>query len=173
MYNPRPVVLVFTSGLNRYEVPLTGQTFDPRRWLPGAGIDLAAQVPIPATMAPGTYQLSLLLPDPHSDLRPDVRYAVRFANQGTWNASSGENALGLSVTVSAASTQALGLRAVLEHGALALKLTANSGERITIEASDNPSNWVVIGSVTLTGTSGTFVDPAWRQYPRRLYRVRK
>ena len=118
MYNPRPVWLVLSNGLNRYEIPLTGQTFDPRRWLPGAIINLNTQVPIPALIPPGTYQLSLWLPDPHPDLRGDVRYAARFANQGTWNANTGENALGVSITIlnSSAPVPPLGLRLVREQG---------------------------------------------------------
>jgi hypothetical protein len=54
-----------------------------------------------------------------------------------------------------------------------LKISASPGETIIIEASDNPSDWAMIGAVTLTGTLGTFVDPAWKQFPKRLYRVRK
>ncbi len=173
MYNPRPVWLVLSDGLHRYEIPLNGQAFDPRRWLPGTTIDLAAQVAIPSTMAPGTYQLSLWLPDQHPDLRGDVRYAVRFANQGIWNASSGENALGVSVAITAAAALPPGLKLVFEQGAIALKITANPGETITVEASDTPLTWTAIGTVPMRGTSGTFVDPAWRQYPQRLYRVRK
>jgi hypothetical protein len=173
MYNLRPVWLVLSNGLNRYEIPLTGQTFDPRRWLPGATLNLNTQVPLPATMVPGNYQLSLWMPDPHSDLRTDVRYAIRFANQGTWNGISGENALGISVVVNSGPVQPPGLALALEQGVIALKITANAGETIIVEASDIPTQWAVIGAVTLTGNTGTFVDPAWRQYPRRLYRVRK
>jgi len=173
MYNTRPVWIVLSNGLNRYEIPLTGQIFDPRRWLPGATINLNAQIPIPATAATGTYQLSLWLPDPHADLRGDVRYAVRFANQGTWNATSGENDLGVSVVINSAPIQPPGLRMAVEQGVIALKISANPGETITIEASDHPSDWAVIGAVTLTGTLGTFVDPAGKQFPMRLYRVRK
>lgn len=173
MYNPRPIWLVLSNGLNRYEIALTGQTFDPRRWLPGATMDLVAQVPIPATMVPGTYQLSLWLPDPHPDLRGDVRYAVRFANQGTWNAISGENVLGASTTINATQVQPLGLQVVRQQGGVALKITGNPGETCIIEASDNLSGWMVIGTRTLTGNLDTFVDPAQQQYPKRLYRVRK
>ena len=173
MYNPRPVWLVLSNGLNRYEIPLTGQTFDPRRWLPGATINLNAQIPIPATMATGTYHLSLWMPDPHADLRGDVRYAVRFANQGTWNASSGQNELGVSVVISSAPVQPPSLRLALEQGVIVLKITANPGETIVVEASDTLVNWTVIGAVTLTGNTGTFVDPAWKQYSKRLYRVRR
>lgn len=172
MYNPRPVWLVLSNGLNRYEIQLPGQTFDPRRWLPGSAIDLAAQVPIPATMAPGTYQLSLWMPDPHADLRGDVRYAVRCANQGTWNAISGLNALGVYTSVTPASALPPTLQLVREQGRIALKIIGTPGT-YTIEASDSSPNWTVIGTQTLTGTVGTFVDPAQQQHPKRLYRVRK
>jgi hypothetical protein len=123
-------------------------------------------------MAAGTYQLSLWLPDPHADLRGDVRYAVRFANQGTWDAISGANTLGIATSVTAASTIPPTLQAVREQGKVALKITGPPGT-YTIEASDNSPNWTVIGTQTLTGTVGTFVDPAQQQHPKRLYRVRK
>ncbi len=173
MYNPRPVWLVLSNGLSRYEIALTGQAFDPRRWLPGATIELNAQVPIPATMATGTYQLSLWLPDPHPDLRGDVRYAVRFANQGTWNAISGDNALGASTVIKAPSVQPPAIKVVREQGVVVLKITGNPGETCIIEASDNLPDWRVIGAVTMTETLGTYVDPAQQQYPKRLYRVKK
>ena len=173
MYNPRPVWLVLSNGLNRYEIQLTGPTFDPRRWLPGAPINLNAQILIPVTVASGTYHLSLWMPDPHADLRGDVRYAVRFANQGTWNASSGLNGLGVSVVISSAPVQPPSLRVALEQGVISLKITANPGETIVVEASDTPVNWTVIGAVTLTGNTGTFVDPGWKQYSKRLYRIRR
>ena len=173
MYNPRPVLLVFSSGLNRYEIPLTGQNVDPRRWLPGATIELNAQVPIPTTMEPGTYQLSLWLPDPHPELREDARYAVRFANQGTWDASAGENALGVSTIILTAPPRPPHLRVVLEQSVVALKITGNPGETYIIEASDDAQEWKAIGAQTLTENVGTFVDPAQQQYRKRLYRIRK
>jgi len=173
MYNPRPVVLVLSNGQKRFEIPLTGQTFDPRRWLPGAVINLEAQVPIPSTVTPGTYQMSLWLPDPHADLRGDARYAVRFANQGTWNATSGENQLGATVAVNPVQAPRPGVSVALEQGVIALKISGAPGETIIVEAADKPREWAVIGSVTLTGTLGTFFDPAWKQFPNRLYRVRK
>jgi hypothetical protein len=174
MYNPRPIWLVLSNGLGRYQLPLTGPATDPRRWLPGAIIRLDAQVPIPSAVAPGTYQLSLWLPDPHSDLRSDARYAVRFANQGTWNANSGENTLGISTIVTpAAPVPPPGLRVVSENGLVALKITGNPGDTCVVEASDRLPNWTVIGAHTLTANVGTFVDPAQLHYPNRFYRLRK
>ena len=106
-------------------------------------------------------------------MRGDVRYAVRFANQGTWNAVSGENALGVSTMISAASVQRPGLQVVREQGVIGLKITGSPGEICTIEASDNLPDWAVIGTHTLTGNTGTFVDAAQQQHPKRLYRVSK
>ena len=75
--------------------------------------------------------------------------------------------------ISAASVQPPGLQVVRELGVVALKITGNPGEICTIEASDNVSDWMVIGTHTLTGSLGTFVDAAQQQHPNRLYRVRK
>jgi hypothetical protein len=174
MYNPRPIWLVLSNGLSRFKIPISGQSFDPRRWLPGAVIKLDTRVPIPLGVAPGTYQLSLWLPDPHADLRSDPRYAVRFANQGTWNANSGENALGIATIVTpAAPVPPPGLRVVRENGVVALKISGNPGDTCVVEASDTLPHWTVIGSHTLTASLGTFVDPAQLQYPKRFYRIRK
>jgi hypothetical protein len=172
MYNPRPVSLVLSNGANRYEIPLSGQAFDPRRWLPGSLISLDAQVLIPTTIPPATYQLSLWLPDPHPDLRGDVRFAVRFANQGTWNATSGLNALGISTSISAASALPASLQLLRVQGKGVLKITGSPGT-YTIEASDTLANWTVIGTQPLTGASATFLDPAQQDHPSRFYRVRK
>ena len=81
--------------------------------------------------------------------------------------------VGIAIVVNAAPVPPPGLRLALEQGVIALKITANSGETIVVEASDTPLNWTVIGAVTLTGNTGTFVDPVWKQYPKRLYRVRR
>ncbi len=58
-----------------------------------------ADVRVPEGLTSGTYQVLLNLPDPASTLcaRPD--YAIRMANQDTWEPTSGYNDLHMAVGV--------------------------------------------------------------------------
>lgn len=91
MYNPRPVYAVLTGGGRRYEMLLSA--FDARHWEAGKDIDISTSVLVPAAVVPGTYELSLWLPDAYPSLRAIPEYSVRFANTGTWDATTGLNLL--------------------------------------------------------------------------------
>jgi hypothetical protein len=105
LFNSRPVDLRFAaadgSG-NSFVVPLNA---DPRSWKSGMQVTVAQSVTIPADTAPGTYTVSLWLPDESQQLQGDPRYSVRFANANVWDAASGSNLLG-QITVTAASAPA-------------------------------------------------------------------
>ena len=90
MFNPRPVYLVL-SGSNRYEIPISG--LDPRRWTPGTDSTISQSITIPQNVSPGTYKLSLWLPDASPTLKNNPAYSVRFANTNVWDATSGLNIL--------------------------------------------------------------------------------
>lgn len=89
MFNERKVYAVFSDGKTRHVVPLEG--VDPRRWWGGEETKLSAKLTAPAE--PGTYRLSLWLPDAAPALRDRAEYAVRFANEEVWDAKTGENVL--------------------------------------------------------------------------------
>lgn len=98
LYNERYAYIVFRSGSKSYSVRLAS---DPRSWLPnGVVTTINEQLPLPATMAEGTYQMYLYLPDISSPIASDARYAIRFANSGVWDSSTGMNALNASLTIS-------------------------------------------------------------------------
>lgn len=102
LYNERHAYIVLKSGNKKYSVRLSS---DPRRWLPnGALTTINEQITIPATVPSGTYELYLYMPDAYASLASDARYAVRFANTGVWDATTGMNNLGASVTVSGGQT---------------------------------------------------------------------
>jgi hypothetical protein len=90
MFNEHPVFAVLSNGSSRYMAPLKT---DPRRWSPGATTSVSEAIALPSTLPPGTYALSLWLPDKASSIRNNPWYAVRFANVGTWNASAGYNVI--------------------------------------------------------------------------------
>ena len=97
LYNQRPLVVVLTQGTTRREIPI--EAIDPRRWEPGAPFSVDVHAALPADLAPGTYRVSLWLPDADEALRGDPRYAVQLANEGVWDAERGENVIIPELTV--------------------------------------------------------------------------
>jgi len=102
-YNPRQVQVIFQNDKNTYKVNVPA---DPRRW--GAGTTTNLNWTVPAPPVPGKYKLLLNIADPK--LQSQTRmpgssesfnavYAVRLANTGTWQSSTGFNDLGQTVTV--------------------------------------------------------------------------
>lgn len=104
MYNQRPVYLVLRNGQTAYPILLQA---DPRRWVPQQRLSVNELVTLPADIPAGTYDLYLHLPDASESLAADPRYAVRFANEGTWDTATGMNRLNASVTVTAAEGQGI------------------------------------------------------------------
>jgi len=92
-YNPRPAILVLKEKKtgNQREIPLT--SVDARRWLSGQTVSLDLQVPIPANLPQGSYNVYLWLPDASQSLRTRPDYAIRLANKGVWQSSTGFNLL--------------------------------------------------------------------------------
>jgi hypothetical protein len=105
-YNPRTVQLIFQGDKHSYSVTVPA---DPRRWAAGTTTSLALHVRAPAV--PGHYRLLLNVADGSPRLQSqklmpgsssetyNSAYAIRFANVGTWQAKSGYNDLGQTVTV--------------------------------------------------------------------------
>ena len=102
LYNERHAYLVLKAAGRQYKIQL--QT-DPRRWKPnGVVTTVNEQVTIPSDVPSGTYELYLYLPDAYSSIASNPAYAVRFANNNVWEASSGMNKLNASVTIAGSST---------------------------------------------------------------------
>jgi len=97
MYNPRPVYVVLHNANNRYDIALP--SIDLRRWAAGMDHTINVNTPVPANIIPGTYALSLWLPDQYMSLRDTPAYAVRFANANVWDAATGLNILTSNLTV--------------------------------------------------------------------------
>jgi hypothetical protein len=103
LYNPRTVYVSLQGSGAQRDIALP---IDPRFWSPnGATTTVTETVSIPPDLPPGTYEIGLWLPDAGPLLRDDAKYAIRFANDGTWDPASGINVLGtISVTPSGAVT---------------------------------------------------------------------
>ena len=97
LYNERKVYIVLKNGNKSYSIPLQS---DPRRWKPnGVVTTIDETLSIPAEIPAGTYQLYLHMPDAAESLAADPRYAVRFANVGTWDATTGMNKLNTTMEI--------------------------------------------------------------------------
>lgn len=92
----RPVELVLRSSTHTHRVPLA---VDVRSLAPGT---TRLSLPLTTPSVPGTYALSLALPDASPSLAGDPAYAVQLANEGVWDATSGLNDLGQTLTVAPA-----------------------------------------------------------------------
>lgn len=90
LFNKRPVYVVLSRGEKRFAARLSA---DPRRWEGGQEVKLAVRLGVPAQAPAGRYRLSLWLPDDAPSLAPRPEYAVRLANEGTWDAATGLNVL--------------------------------------------------------------------------------
>ena len=97
LYNPRRAVLILrnTSSGTLYRFALNS---DPRRWLPAQTTTISQNIKLTGVPA-GSYSLLLHLPDDASLLSNRPEYAIRLANTGTWEATTGFNALNHTVTV--------------------------------------------------------------------------
>ena len=100
LYNERYAYIVLKNATNTYSVQLSS---DPRTWAPNSATTAINEyITLPATMAAGTYDLYLYLPDASASIAANPKYAVRFANQGIWQASTGYNILNKQVVVTVA-----------------------------------------------------------------------
>ncbi len=91
-FNRRPVYVVLSNGRKRHAARLA--SVDPRRWEGGTDPKVTVRLSVPASMEAGKYRLSLWLPDEAASIAARPEYAIRFANDGVWDAAAGENVLG-------------------------------------------------------------------------------
>jgi hypothetical protein len=90
-FNPRPLYAVLSNGKSRFAAPI--KSVDVRRWTPGRPIKVSFRCSVPGSAPAGKYRLSLALPDDAPSIAARPEYAIRFANEGTWDAKTGENVL--------------------------------------------------------------------------------
>lgn len=96
-YNPRQVKIVLRNST-------TGQQFsidtdaDPCTWYSG-NIKLESAITVPSTVTSGEYETFLFLPDKSGSIDDRPEYAVRLANNDTWEPATGLNKLGIYLTI--------------------------------------------------------------------------
>ncbi len=97
-FNPRPVRVVLRNTQSRqvYSLPIEA---DPRRWWAGTTQTVEVDQPLPAGIAPGSYEVLLHFPDPYPSIAARPEYAIRLANHEVWEANTGYNKLNQTVRV--------------------------------------------------------------------------
>ena len=99
LFNARPLNVVLDQGGTRLTATIT--SLDVRRWESGRhSFDLKLRVP--ASLAAGSYRLSLGLPDAEAQLEGKPAYAVQLANTGLWDPATGLNVVVPQLAVDAA-----------------------------------------------------------------------
>lgn len=100
-FNERKVALVLKNTATN-EIYRIGLNSDPRLWLGPNEISISENLPLPTGIKVGTYKLYLFLPDSASTLSNRPEYAIRFANENMWEASTGYNNLNFTLNVTPA-----------------------------------------------------------------------
>lgn len=107
-FNPRLVEVLLrnqTSG-DIFSVPLPD---DPRSWLADGGGEhtINRTICAPSSIPVGNYDLLLALPDPEVDLYDRPEYAIRLANDGLWEPTTGFNDLQHTIVVDPGASSAV------------------------------------------------------------------
>ncbi len=96
LYNERHAYLVLKSSSKTYTVQLQS---DPRTWVPDQTTTIQETVTLPSDIENGSYSLYLYLPDAGNAIASNPKFAVRCANTGVWDSSTGYNNLNATVQV--------------------------------------------------------------------------
>ncbi len=98
-YNPRGVEFILINTVTS-SIWFVKTDDDPRFWFRETSPHTISQtLCIPTTMPTGTYDLYLNLPDPQPSIYSRADYAIRLANTGVWDSSTGFNDLNHSITI--------------------------------------------------------------------------
>ncbi len=92
---PAKIILRNSNGLQETAISIP---LDVRRWYSGAHAQKIT-ILLPASLTAGTYNLLFSLPDVYESLSGRPEYAIRFANENCWEATTGYNNLGFSIRV--------------------------------------------------------------------------
>ena len=97
-FNQRTLYMVLKNTVTNqvYSVPMAA---DPRFWLGPNEITITENIQLPSTLSAGSYKLYLHLPDAAASLSMRPEYAVRFANESTWESTTGFNNLNHTISV--------------------------------------------------------------------------
>jgi len=97
-FNPRNLEMILRNKIDNRKFRLLTEE-DPRSWLSGDTANVSITGGIPADMPEGEYDLLLFLADPEQSLHDNPSYAIRLANAGLWEDSTGFNSLNHTVII--------------------------------------------------------------------------
>jgi hypothetical protein len=97
LFNPRPLEVTLSGPGGALAATLPE---DPRLWSGGKTVTKSFKLTVPAGLTEGAYSVGLRMRDADSGLAKDVRYSIRFANTGVWEAATGINVLKMDLAVS-------------------------------------------------------------------------
>lgn len=98
-FNARGFRVVLRSQTDPEQIYEVHPPEDPRYWHSGVPVGIVHQFGIPSDMPEDQYELLIHFPDPEPELYHRPEYAIRTANDGTWERDTGFNALGHVVVV--------------------------------------------------------------------------
>lgn len=96
-FNKRPVQLVLRNKTNNSLVYINLDS-DVRKWFSG-DIEVKTNINLPSDLAAGEYELLLALRDDATSIANRPEYAIRLANDGLWEESTGLNKLNTSIVI--------------------------------------------------------------------------
>lgn len=99
LFNPRHVEITLENNLSG-EISSAPLQIDPRFWSGGTSNEVLAVLSVPEDMEEGTYTVGIKMPDYEASLNGDIRYSIRFANDGVWDGDTGVNILKTDLQIS-------------------------------------------------------------------------
>jgi hypothetical protein len=142
-FNERIVYLILRNTSTKQEYSFALAT-DPRFWSSGVQQTITESIQLPSTILSGSYQLFLSLPDSSVSIANRPEYAIRFANDATWESTTGYNNLLHTLTIN---NNTLG---VVENQKSAFQLYPNPTDKELIIACEN-SNDLKVSAYNMLG----------------------
>lgn len=142
-FNERIVYLILRNTSTKQEYSFALAT-DPRFWSSGVQQTITESIQLPSTILSGSYQLFLSLPDSSVSIANRPEYAIRFANDATWESTTGYNNLLHTLTIN---NNTLG---VVENQKSVFQLYPNPTDKELIIACEN-SNDLKVSAYNLLG----------------------
>lgn len=150
--NPRALKLILRNQNDNSEYAFDIPDINPQYWFANTTQTVFTNIPLPATIPCGEYDLFLHLPDPITSLSANPHYAIRLANTGLWESNTGYNALQQTIEV---------VLPVVINGAATV--CANLTQTYTVNAIPGSTyNWTISGGTILSGQGTNQIEVQWQ-----------
>ncbi len=92
-FNPRNVEIILRHKTNGAAYKVKVANANPQQWYTGDIQTINFEAGIPSTIVHGNYEVFVNLLDPRTSLQNHPNYAIRLANENTWESTTGYNHL--------------------------------------------------------------------------------